>query len=373
MLRGARGEGAAVGNFEVEYRGREITGYWAKRLGCFWLVALSLLMVLLYASVGAVFAALSLPEGTAKLTAREGWAPLRWLADASAAVNEALPAYPLLLTCLIWATGAFLLAVLALAARYREPAFAVIALLTAPLAAAGLHAVAWVGAAVHWVVRTFGPWLLAASAWIRGWDWWVWVLVVALAALSAIAYFSDGPAYVTVLGAVGWVVIGTALSVGLGLLFVGLVFEIPFLLFLVALSVLCLLGQLVVDQLTGTVKAGRGYRGVLLGALGVGTSWSMLMVVGDVGGSHSLYPQVARDWVANNVLGNSPPQFDALMALVVVAGSALSVLANVHRMREEPTHEQFTRSVVFTLYSMVFATMIAAVGHRSETGGDRRG
>ncbi|GGS35968.1 hypothetical protein [Actinokineospora fastidiosa] len=280
-----------MGNFRVEYRGREITGYWAKRLGCLGIFVLSLFVVLLYAAVGAVFAAFSLPEGTAKLSARDGWASLRWLADASAAVNGALPAYALLLTCVIWATGVFLLAVLALAARHREPAFAVIALLTAPLAAAGLHAVAWVGAAVHWVVRTIGPWFLAASAWFRGWEWWVWALLVALAVLSWIAFFSDGSEFVSVLGMVGWAIAGTALSIGLGVLLVGLVFEIPFLLFLMALSVLCLLGQLVVDQLTGTMKAGRGHRGVLLGALGVGTSWSILMVVGNVGGSHASTPR----------------------------------------------------------------------------------
>lgn len=362
-----------MGNFRVEYGGREITGYWPKRLGCLGIVVLSLVMVLLYAAVGAMFAAFSLPEGTAKLTARDGWASLRWLADTSAAVNGALPSYPLLLTCLIWATGVFLLAVLALAVRHREPAFAVIALLTAPLGAAGLHAVAWVGAAVHWVVRTIGPWVLAASAWVRGWDWWVWVLLVVLAVLSCIAFFSDGPEFVSLLGMAGLTIVSFALSVGFGLLLVGLVFEIPFLLFLATISVLFVLGQLVVDQLTGTVMAGRGHRGVLLGALGVGTTWSMLMVVGNVGGSHTLYPQVARDWVANTLMSNNPPQFDALMALVVVAGSALSVLVNVHRMREEPTHEQFVRSAVFTLYSMTFAAVIAAIGHQSETGGNRRG
>ncbi|GGS35977.1 hypothetical protein [Actinokineospora fastidiosa] len=72
-------------------------------------------------------------------------------------------------------------------------------------------------------------------------------------------------------------------------------------------------------------------------------------------------------------MSNNPPQFDAFMALVVVAGSALSVLVNVHRMRAEPTHEQFMRSVVFTLYSMAFSAVIAAIGHQSETGGNRRG
>ncbi|GLZ36662.1 hypothetical protein [Actinokineospora sp. NBRC 105648] len=360
-------------NYQVEYQGREFTGYWTMRPGCLGIVAVYLLVTLVYAVVGALFAAFSLPDGTARLTAGDGWASLRWLAGASAAVNGALPAYSLLLTCLICATGVFLLAVLALGARHREPAFAVIALLTAPLAAAGLHAVAWVGAAVHWVVRTIGPWVLAASAWVRGWDWWVWVLLVALGVLSSMAFSSNGPAFVSVLGTVGGVVVSAALSIGLGLLLLGLVFKVPFLQFLLALSVLCVFGQLVVDQLTGTVKAGRGHRGVLLGALGVGTSWSMLMVVGDVGGSHALYPQVARDWVANTLMGDNPPQFDAFMALVVVAGSALSVLANVHRMREEPTHEQFMRSVVFTLYSMAFAALIAAIGHRSETGGNRRG
>ncbi|MEV1121979.1 hypothetical protein AB0I91_43575 [Actinosynnema sp. NPDC049800] len=111
-----------MGNFRVEYQGREITGYWAKRLGCLGIlvmfpvmVPLLLAVVLLYAMVGAMFAAFSLPEGTAKLAARDGWASLRWLVDASAVVNAALPTYPLLLTCLVWATGVFLLAVLALA------------------------------------------------------------------------------------------------------------------------------------------------------------------------------------------------------------------------------------------------------------------
>ncbi|MFI9811955.1 hypothetical protein [Saccharothrix variisporea] len=362
-----------MGRFQVEYRGREVTGYWAKRLGCLWIVVVFPAVVLLYAAVGAVFAAFSLPEGTAKLAARDGWASLRWLAGASAAVNRALPAYPLLLTCLIWATGVFLLAVLALAARYREPVFVLNALLMVPLAAAGLHAVAWVGAAVHWVVRTIGPWFLAASAWVRGWDWWVWGLLVVLAVLSWIAFFSDGSDFASVLGMVGLTVVGNALVIGLGLLLVGLVFTVPFLLFLSVLTALCVLGLLVVDQLTGTVRAGRGRRGVLLGALGVGTSWSMLMVVGNVGGSHALYPQVARDWVANTLMANSPPQFDTFMALVVVAGSALSVLANVHRMREEPTHQEFKQSVVFTFYSTVFAALIAAIGHRTETGGNRQG
>ncbi|MEV1121980.1 hypothetical protein AB0I91_43580 [Actinosynnema sp. NPDC049800] len=256
--------------------------------------------------------------------------------------------------------------------RHHEPAFAVVALLTAPLAAAGLHAVAWVGAAVHWVVRTIGPWFFAASDWVRGWDWWVWGLLVAIAVLSGIATFWDEPVFVFVLGVVGLTVAWTALGIGLCLLLVGLVFEIPFLIFLSALGALYALGQLVLDQLIGTAKAGCGRRGVLLGALGVGTSWSMLMVVGNVGGSHALYPQVARDWVANTLMGNNPPQFDAFMALVVVAGSALSVLTNVYRMREEPTRQQFMRAAVFSLYSMAFAMVIASIGHRSETGGGRQ-
>ncbi|RLK58841.1 hypothetical protein [Actinokineospora cianjurensis] len=323
---------------------------------------------LLLAAAGTVFAAFSLPEGTARLTARDGWGWLHWLADTSAAVNAALPAFPLLLTCLVWATGAFLVGVLLLAVRHRRPAFAAIGLLVVPIAAAGLHAVAWVGAAVHWAIVTVLPWF-------RGWDWWVWVLVVGAGVLVLVVLMTwedipDGLAITCwLLLWAGYLLVG----VGLLLLVPYWVWTVDFLPLrvLAALVVLHMLGALVIDQLTGTTQAGRGTLGVLSGAIGVGTSWATLLVVSNAWGSHNLYPPIAREWVAGTLLSNNPPQFDALVTLLVVAASTFSVSRNVIRMRAEPTYEQFATSVVYTLYGMAFSTIIASLGHTTETGNRR--
>lgn len=310
-------------------------------------------------AVGAVFVVLSLPVGTDRLASREGWGWVAGMARASAAVNAALPSFPALVTSLLWVTGAFVLAVLVLGARHRDPRLAWLGVLALVVAAGSVHAIAWGVWAVHATTTAVSRW--------GGWGWVV-VLAVVLVVMARTARKVNAELWVVAV-LVNLVYVAVALFVPVALWWSGF----PLLRVLVALALLEALGRLLTDQFLGTVKAGRGPRGVLMGSIGVGTSWSVLMLIGDVWDSHDLYPQAVREWVDAWLVANNPPQFDAVVALLVITLATVATAANIRRLRAEPTPEQFARSVLFTLCSMLFAGLVAAIGHRTEPKSDTTG
>jgi len=129
---------------------------------------------------------------------------------------------------------------------------------------------------------------------------------------------------------------------------------------LVVALVLATVGQLFVDQLRSTMLAGSDRLGVLMGAIAVGSTLALLMLVGNVYGVYDLYPDAVAQWAQTSVRSNDP-RFDATVTLAVVALCAFGVLRNLGRMRPSPDRAMLGRSLIYTIMGVIAAGAIAAV------------
>lgn len=315
-------------------------------------------LALIPALVGVLFAALSLPDGTARLAARPGWGPLTPLARLSAGVNDSLPPAGVSLTGVVLATGCLVVATLAWTVRHREYLAGALALTVGALSAMSGHLIAWGLAAV---------WSLYTTVW--GWLDLTWVVVICVSLGVGLSLVMSRD-----LSSVFWVVIMTGVWLATAAGALALAWWLSgFVLIrvLIALSLFNSLGLLVIDQFRGTLDAGRGTRGLLLGAIGSGTSLAMLMLVNGVWDTRSLYPGMAGDWINRWLAGTGEPTFDVLVALIVIGLSALATVAGVLRRRAGLSAGHFQRSLTFTVWGMVYSAAVAAVGHRTENDDDR--
>jgi hypothetical protein len=131
-------------------------------------------------------------------------------------------------------------------------------------------------------------------------------------------------------------------------------------LLLVGLAV-ATVGQLFVDQLRSTVIAGSGRRGVIMGAIAVGSALAMLMLIGNILDAYSWYPDAMAAWLDFHLQSDGAPNLDTSIALVVVSLSALGVISNLGRLKPEPDLAEFRRSIVYAIVGGIAAIAIAAV------------
>ncbi|MFC7613781.1 hypothetical protein ACFQV2_09550 [Actinokineospora soli] len=124
--------------------------------------------------------------------------------------------------------------------------------------------------------------------------------------------------------------------------------------------VLATVGRLFLDQLRSGAHAGSGRTGVVMGAVAVGSTLALLMLVGNLFAVYDLYPDSIATWARATVLSDAP-KFDAAMTLVVVGLCGIGVLRNLSRMRPEPDPLTFRRSLVYTVMGMITAGAIAAL------------
>ncbi|MFD6073665.1 hypothetical protein [Amycolatopsis lurida] len=119
-------------------------------------------------------------------------------------------------------------------------------------------------------------------------------------------------------------------------------------------------GQLLIDQLHGTIIAGSGRRGVVMGALAVGSALAMLMLIGNILDAYSWYPDAMAAWLHDHLQSNGVPNLDISVALVIVSLSALGVISNLARLKPEPDLAKFKRSIIYAIVGGIAAMAIAA-------------
>lgn len=314
-------------------------------------------------AVGAGFAALSLPVGTARLARRPGWDWLSTPARISARVNGWLPEFAVLSTGILLAVIAFVLAVFVWTVRYRDPWAGGLTLVAAGLSTLSTVIAAWLFAIVRGVSTTVYSWF----------DWIPWYVVVGLGVIMTIGWFvarvrDDG--WSDAVGFLMFIVLGLAMFAGFGLLVLWLA-GFWWIRLLFVLGLLGDLGRLVIDQFVSTVQVGRGLLGLLMGGIAVGTSLSMLLMISGEWGGHALYPRIVRGWIENWLKSNDPPRFDALVCLVVIGLCSVMVIANLFGDPKELSVFRFARSLTYTFWGMIFSGLLAAVGHRTETDDER--
>lgn len=139
-----------------------------------------------------------------------------------------------------------------------------------------------------------------------------------------------------------------------------------FLLWLLWFCVIAAVGQLFVDQLRGTMVAGSDARGVVLGAIAVGSAVALLMLTGNAFHAYDFYPPAVARWAESAVLPHTASKFDAAVVLLVIGLSVLGVLSNLFRMRPAPDKRHVRQPVVYTITGTVMGGFLSAVGRATE-------
>lgn len=345
-----------------------------------------------FIALGAVFLIASLPDAATLVATHKDWTWLAKAAEWSKSFKNVLPPMTSLLEWINYALAAYAGALFLVSLRHNRASLIGWGIGTAVLSACLLHGLAWVGviafvvgrflAMVFFAVMGFflyiGTWvahfvydyvispLLGFFALFMG-DWaWAGLLTAFLVVL-AIAVSAE------------WLK-SAALVVGALALVIGVLAGLSWLISLVPESfwtavksiagtvlgwllvafVLAVVGQLFFDQLRSSKHAGSGQRGVVMGAIAVGSTLAILMLIGNVHDAYDLYPSVISNWARGAVFSGSP-KLDAVVTLVVIGLCAVGVLRNLVRMRPEPDSEEFSKSLVYTIMGGIAALCVAAL------------
>jgi hypothetical protein len=330
-------------------------------------------------AVGVVFLVASLPKRTDALSRSENWEWLAQPAVASKWLDTTLSGLPDLLTWLGYALLAYLGALLLISLRHWRPGLFLIGVVVAAGTAALPHLLGYLGfvvfhvgafvvfvfaavfgffgdvarAVLHFLVFVFTSWWCVVPAIIVAGLLWLWRQAAkqwVKPALIGLGYLAG---LVVVCGGLGlllelipesfWATVAKVV----GLLLVGLA--------------VATVGQLFVDQLRSTVIAGSGRRGVVMGAIAVGSAVALLMLIGNILDAYSWYPDAMATWLHVHLQSDGAPSLDTSVALVVVSLSALGVISNLARLKPEPDLAEFRRSIVYAILGGIAAVSIAAV------------
>ncbi|WET81089.1 hypothetical protein P3102_07645 [Amycolatopsis sp. QT-25] len=329
--------------------------------------------------VGAVFLVASLPRRTDMLSRSESW---EWLAEPAIVSNwldTTLSDLPDLLTWLGYALLAYLGALLLVSLRHWKPGLFLIGVVVAVGTAALPHLLGGVGFVVFHVGAFLADVFVAVAGFFgdvahdvldflvfvfTSW-WWLAPAIIVVGLLVLWRPAMKGWAKPTLI-ALGFVAGVVVVFGGLGLL-LGLIPESFWVtvgkvvgLLLVGLAV-ATVGQLFVDQIQGTMIAGSGRRGVIMGAIAVGSALAMLMLIGNILDAYSWYPDAMAAWLHDHLQNDGVPNLDISVALVIVSLSALGVISNLARLKPEPDLAKFRRSIIYAIAGGIAAIVVAAV------------
>jgi hypothetical protein len=217
----------------------------------------------------------------------------------------------------------------------------------------------------------------------------LWWLVPSILAIAVIAFLfkSQGDARETLKtigrvllfvaggGAVFWLlrwlwqwigdwVIAALEAVGSFLVFIGMLF-LRLLAGLAILVAVATIGQLFLDQIQGALSAGRRRRGVIIGAIAIGSSIAILLFVSNIYGVCTWLPSPVTDFAAK-YLHQPAPLLDALIAIGIVSLSVVGIWRNVPALGEEPTTQEFGKSLVYSVLGVVLAGALIGVAGQTE-------
>jgi hypothetical protein len=340
--------------------------------------------------VGAGYVILSLPDGMTRLSAREGWTWLAKPAHWSSTINDGLPGFADMQRLILYALLAYGGALLILSLRHGQPGLIGMGLITLTAATCVLHVIAWIGF-IGFYVGYFIVWILGVvfgflANIIRNVALFLyehvfsllqplfvgqlsWVGIGAVVLLLVLLTYKFGTGFLK--GLALWVA-GVAALMAFAFLFAWIFkFVAPVIVYIIAgglaLVALVTIGQLFVDQIKSTMLAGSGRRGVVMGAIAIGSTFALLLLMGNVYGLYSLYPPAFTHFADQWIKSKSTPGFDAIVAFCITALCALGVVRSLVRMRPEPSLAEFGRSMIYTVLGMIFGGTLAAVSHQTES------
>ena len=94
-------------------------------------------------------------------------------------------------------------------------------------------------------------------------------------------------------------------------------------------------GSLLIDQFKGAWKAGNERRGVILGALAIGTSLALVLLESNLYNLAFWFPAGFPDFISHH-LHQASPMFDIVITLIVIIVSIIAILWNIPKLREKP-------------------------------------
>jgi hypothetical protein len=343
--------------------------------------------------VGFVYSVASIPTFVEYLISSRGWTwltdPYRWTNVAT----NALPRFAIVEQTILYALAAYVFFLLILCLRHRRPRLVIGALGTLTMSVAVLHLLAWLGLIAFYVIR-FVLFILGHVA--RFVEFmtrhvlqfvvflfdpasgpWAWASLACLAAIAVwiTAQFGWKGVRFALLTAAG-IALLLAFFVGLGALltliaphlrFIGHIIQIVFTVAVVLIGV-ATVGQLLIDQFRSTAKAGSEKLGILMGAMGVGTTLATLLLESDAFHNYEIYPPAVRNWAETWMSsGSRGPVLDACVAAVVVALCVLFVIGNLVKMKAPPDIEEFQQSLVYIILGFLAAGLLSAIGNVHST------
>jgi hypothetical protein len=362
---------------------------------------------------------LTLPKGTLHLANRLGWGFLASFAQGAINVNTwtamQLPAFPDLMRYTLYAMAIYLISLFFLALRHGHLSFFGWGTFVLAVSTAVFHLIAWAGYIIVTIVSflfhilsvvfgfirgligSFLGWLLDVGGLLINWIadvlrgmlgalWWVGAVL--LVVLLAVAIAKVGHRLVEALRRAAQLLAVLAVAAGVGYLFylLGRViapFVVAFLNMLVrvilfikhilgfvvlgaaVLVAIATVGQLLLDQVKGAFNAGNRRLGIIIGAIAIGTSVAILLLISNTYDVDAWLPYQATDFVAT-YLRHTTPVLDALITLGILSLSVIGVWRNVPSLAEEPTVEEFGKSLVYSIVGVVVGGALVAVATQTE-------
>lgn len=164
---------------------------------------------------------------------------------------------------------------------------------------------------------------------------------------------------------VGFLILVFRAILDLMIIILGFLIQIGIL--LLALTAIVTLGQLLIDQIRSAFIAGNRVRGVIMGAIAVGSSVAILLMVSNVYGTNAYFPATIPDLVSSYLFQDGPI-LDVLILMVIIGFSVIGILSNLPHFRKEPTRADFGKSLVYAVVGVVMATGLAYVAGQTESG-----
>lgn len=331
--------------------------------------------------VGFVFVLCTLPQGVATLSEQQEYdwlaLPARW----SVGLSNALPSFADLLPYVVYLLLLYVVTLVIASVRHRRPDLAaagILALVSSTVVAIALstlllYLVVWTGYLLR-VIRDFLDWLPLLSTLS---EVLTWVMIITLWVGIAIFLFGLRPGLVRDLsearagGSVSrlrfmWLVVGSFLVPLVWAVVLTIVMlDIDFIGLLVVLFVLGIIGKLFVCQVRDSMLAGSGRLGVIMGAIAIGSTLAVFLLVGNVYGVYDLLPSGFSEF-ATRYIYQERPSFDALVVLLIIGLCVVSLLRNLVRMRSGATPDQFRESLIYSLFGPVVSLALAVIAGDTE-------
>lgn len=371
--------------------------------------------LLLCLSIGTLYVTLTLPKLLIVIATDRGWTTISQLGRWSLAFNDRiaspLPGFAAILQCVFWVALFYLLSLFVLAVRHGSLQLFRLGALTLMCSILMFYFISWTGyilvkvltviflvlkaivGALGWILATIGSFLagivVSVALWIYGLlnqllgSLW-WLVPVGLVVVLAVALLKGQTNWGAILKVIGKLVAAVT-AVALVIFVLRWLWKfiapwlIPILKFLAAalgllgvllwklfiglgvLVVLTTVGQLFVDQVQSALAAGRRRRGVVIGALAIGASIAILLLVSNVYNVNTGLPAFVMAFAAT-YLHQPAPLVDALVAFGIVALSIVGVWRNMPALGQEPTSAEFNRSLVYSVFGVFVAGGLAALG-----------